>query len=75
MSKNILEKLAYSILCKYVKPYMPSKLSYEINRYLQNNNKLSNVLSIEEKSIDFKNDLVLECCLASYFTTTHYSVK
>lgn len=72
MSKNILEKLAYSILCHYVDAYMPSKLSKEAIIYLQNNHILTNIISIEEDKIEFKNHMVLECCLASYFTTTHY---
>lgn len=72
ISKNILEKLAYSIFSNYVEPYIPVKFSYELKGFLQNNNMLNSILSIEENSIEFKNDLVLECCLASYFSTTHY---
>lgn len=72
IAKKALEKLAYSILCNYVEPYMPTKLSHRTTEYLQNNNILKNIISIEEGNIDFKNDLVLECCLASYFSSTQY---
>lgn len=72
ISKIVLEKLAYSILCNYVEPYMPTNISHRTTEYLQNNNLLKNILSIEEENIDFKNDLVLECCLASYFSTNQY---
>lgn len=72
ISKIALEKLSYSILCNYVEPYMPIKISHETTEYLQNNNLLKNILSFEEEKIYFKNDLVFECCLASYFSTTQY---
>lgn len=72
ISKKILEKLSYSILCNYIEPYMPIKFSHKSIEYLQNNDVLKNILSIEEDNIDFKNDLVLECCLASYFNSNQY---
>lgn len=72
ITKTFLEKLAYSLLCNYVKTYVPSKLSDEAIAYLTNDEKLFNILSIEEKKIEFKNDMILECCLSSFFTTTTY---
>lgn len=72
ISKIVLEKLAYSLLCKYVKPYRPLSFTQETNNYLLNTDILRNILSIEEDKIEFKNDLVFECCLASYFNSTNY---
>lgn len=72
ISKIILEKLAYSLLCNYVKPYRPLNFTQETNHYLRNTDILRNILSIEEDKIEFKNELVFECCLASYFNSTHY---
>ena len=72
ITKNFLEKLAYSLLCNYVEAYIPSKLSDEAIAYLINDESLFNILSIEEEKIEFKNDMILECCLASFFTTTSY---
>lgn len=72
ISKIVLEKLAYSLLCKYVKTYRPLRFTQETSNYLRNTNILRNILSIEENKIEFKNDLVFECCLASYFNSTNY---
>ena len=72
ISKIVLEKLAYSLLCNYVKPYRPLRFTEETSNYLQNTDVLRTILSIEENKIEFKNSLVFECCLASYFNTTGY---
>lgn len=72
ISKIVLEKLAYSLLCKYVKTYRPLSFTQETSNYLRNTDILRNILSIEENKIEFKNDLVFECCLASYFNSTNY---
>lgn len=72
ISKIVLEKLAYSLLCKHVKSYKPLNFTQETNNYLLNTDILRNILSIEEDKIEFKNDLVFECCLASYFNSTNY---
>lgn len=72
ISKIVLEKLAYSLLCKYVKTYRPLRFTQETSNYLRNTDILRNILSIEENKIEFKNDLVFECCLASYFNSTNY---
>lgn len=70
--KTILEKMAYSLLCKYTKPYMLSELTREASNYIRNMHDLKNILSVEENKISFKNDLVFECCLASYFNSNRY---
>ena len=72
ITKAFLEKLSYSLLCNYVKAYIPSKLSDEAIAYLSNDEKLFNILSIEEEKIEFKNDMILECCLSSFFTSSSY---
>lgn len=72
ISKIILEKLAYSILCNYITPYIPLKFTQEFSDYLRSKDILRNILSIEEDKIEFKNDLVFECCLASYFNSVSY---
>lgn len=72
ITKTFLEKLAYSLLCDYAEAYVSYKLSDEAIVYLSNDENLFNILSIEEEKIEFKNDMILECCLASFFTTTSY---
>ena len=72
MSKKILEKLAYSILCNYVEAFMPPILSNRSLDYLKTNNILNSIVSIEEEHIEFKNGLVLEYCLASYLKSNNY---
>ena len=51
ISKIVLEKLAYSLLCKYVKTYRPLRFTQETSNYLRNTDILRNILSIEENKI------------------------
>ena len=72
MTKTCLERLAYSYLCIYVEEYIPSRFTDKMDSYLRNNNALSNILSIEEDNILFKNNTILECCLSSFFVSHEY---
>ena len=72
ITKNLLEKLAFSLICDYIKSDMPTFLSPESKNYLRNNEELKNILYIEENTISFKNDIIFECCVASYFFSNRY---
>lgn len=72
ISKSILENLSYSILCDYVDSCIPVKISLESINHLKNDLKLKNILNFKEDTVEFKNELFLECCLANYLSSKHY---
>ncbi len=71
-SKIILEKMANIILSRYIKLNVSPKLSQETIDYLKENESLKSILCTEQETLDFKNDLVFECCLASHLNSNHY---
>lgn len=71
-SKKVLEKLAFSYFCRYIKTVPQKELSPESVYYMKNNEQLKNILSIDDEKIGFKNDLVFEYSLASYLNDKKY---
>lgn len=70
--KSILEQCAYSKLNEYIHDSNVQKITKVQIEYISQNENLRQYLSIDSKEIHFKNDMFLECCLASYLNSNNY---
>lgn len=70
--RSILEQCAYSELNDYIHDSNVQRITKVQIEYISQNINLHHYLSITSKGIHFKNDVFLECCLASYLSSNNY---